>query len=47
MQVNDGASCHSKFVIHEVMDFVTNLKVHLRGCTENVNIDVLTMVDHS
>ena len=30
------AICQSKFAIHEVMNCVANLKVHLRHCTENV-----------
>ena len=36
------ASCHSKFVVHEVMNCVANLKVHLRVYTLNVNICVYT-----
>ena len=29
--------CHSKFEVHEVVNCVTNLKVHLRDCAGNVN----------
>ena len=37
MQVNE-ANCHSKFVVHEIMNFVANLKVHFGECAGNVNI---------
>ena len=32
------ASCQTKFVVHEIMNCVASLKVHLRDCTDNVNI---------
>ena len=31
------ASCQSKFAIHEVMNCVANLNVHLKDPTENIN----------
>ena len=37
VQVN-AASCHSNFVVHEVMNFLANLKIHHRDCSANVNI---------
>ena len=37
------ANCQSKFAVHEVMNRVANLKVHLRACTGNVNIRNVTV----
>ena len=39
------ASNQPNFVLHEVMNCVTNLKIHLRACTGNVNTHVLKNIN--
>ena len=44
MQIK-APSCHWKFVVHEVMNYVANLKAHLRDCSGNVNIIICYVYD--